>query len=147
MTNIGELLGQLRDHMDVSSLRFFKESSLTPPDGSEYKRLVEALSLLSAARQHYIFYDEAPDEIDDALVAFEKLLTIVNKMVLDMLKLMPWATPADRDVIMQKMVKAGFLTPNHSPKDWAAAIRAEGHPELETKIEWLEMNRKAIGFL
>jgi hypothetical protein len=129
--------------MDIRSLRFFKESSLAPKDPAEFKELVEPLALLSAARQHYVYYDDASDEIDDALVAFENLLTTVTKMVSDLLKLMPRTTPLDRamwDIVMKEMVKAGFISSNYILKDWAAAIRAEDHPELETKIEWLEVN-------
>jgi hypothetical protein len=149
MTNLGELLGQLRDHMDIRSLRFFKESSLSPKEPAEFKQLVEPISLLSATRQHYVYYDEASDEIDDALVAFEKLLTTVTKTISDLLKLMPRTTPLDRamwDIVMKEMVKAGFMTSNHTLKDWAAAIRAEDHPELEKKIAWLEKNCKLLVF-
>ena len=146
-TNLGELLGQLRDHMDIRALRFFKESSLSPKDPTEFKQLVEPIALLSATRQHYVYYDEASDDIDDALVAFEKLLTTVTKTISDLLKLMPRTTPLDRamwDIVMKEMVKAGFMTSNHTLKDWAAAIRAEDHSELETKIAWLERNCKPL---
>ncbi|KIM28830.1 hypothetical protein M408DRAFT_133893 [Serendipita vermifera MAFF 305830] len=141
VTELGDLLDQLRDQMDPNSLRFFKESSLNPPEVSEYKPLVEPLALLSATRQHYVFYDEAPDEIDEGMVAVERLLHTVTKMVSDLLKLMPRNTPLDRamwDIVKKEMTKAGFMTANHTLRDWGAALRAEDHPELEQKIEWLE---------
>jgi len=141
-TNLGELLGQLKDQMDVHSLRFFKQSSLVPKEASVFKPLVEPLSLLSATRQHYVFHDEAPDEIDDGLIAFEQLLASVTKVISDLLKMMPRKVPLER--AMKELVQAGFMTSNHTLKDWAAAIQTEDHAELEQKIEWLEMNCECL---
>ena len=142
-TDLPELLGQLRDQIDMYSLGFFKESSLAPKDVSEYKPLVEPLAILSATRQLHVFHDEAPDEIDDGMIAVEQLLGTVTKMISDLLKLMPRKTPLDRamwEIVKKEMVKAGYMTSNHTLRDWAAALKAEDHPEFEQKIEWLEDN-------